>query len=116
MQAIDVSVRGTPPAVSGILIVDTGAGMTAIDESVLTQLGISSVMDRRVFTPMGSAIQSIYPCSLEFPDSNLPAVRSLYVLGSDLSNQGIMGLLGRDVLEQGLFIYNGASGGWTLAF
>jgi hypothetical protein len=27
-----------------------------------------------------------------------------------------MGLLGRDVLEQGLFIYNGASGGWTLAF
>ncbi len=97
-------------------MVDTGAGMTAIDESVLMQLGIVSITDRKVFTPMGSAIQRIYPCSIEFPDSNVPAVRSLFVLGSDLGNQGILGLLGRDVLEHGLFIYNGASGGWTLAF
>jgi predicted aspartyl protease len=114
--ALQASGRAIPPGVSGILLVDTGAGMTAIDESILADLGIPSITDTRVFTPMGSAIQSVYSCSLEFPGSNLPPARSLFVLGADLGSQGIVGLLGRDVLEQAVLVYNGTAGGWTLAF
>jgi hypothetical protein len=105
-----------PSGISGILVLDTGAAMTAIDERILTGLEVPPLADRRVFTAMGSAIQSVYSCSLEFPGSDLPPVRNLYVVGAEFDDQGIAGVLGRDVLERGLFVYNGPAGGWTLAF
>jgi hypothetical protein len=37
------------------------------------------------------------------------------VLGSNLAEQGIIGLLGRDFLANCVFVFNGQGGGFTLA-
>jgi hypothetical protein len=38
------------------------------------------------------------------------------VIAAELSTQGIHALIGRDVLQDCILIYNGASGDFTLAF
>jgi len=43
-------------------------------------------------------------------------IRTLPVIESDFSAQGFDGLLGRDVLSQGIFIFNGSGNSFTLSF
>lgn len=69
-----------------------------------------------VKTPSGSEVQQIYPCSLAFLGTPLPTIKKWFVLGANLDGQGIIGLLGRDLLAQGVFVFTGSCGGFTLAF
>ena len=43
-------------------------------------------------------------------------IQALPVIESALSHQGIQGLIGRDVLDRGLLIYNGGAAQFTLAY
>ena len=43
-------------------------------------------------------------------------IATLPVLEARLSNQGIYGLIGRDILDEGILIYNGPSDRFALAF
>jgi len=42
--------------------------------------------------------------------------RTIPVIGTDLSAQGIDALVGRDVLKDCVLVYNGGTGTFTLAF
>ena len=105
-----------PPSTEGRFLLDTGATMSVVDESVLRELGIPPFADTAVCGATGSAVQKVFTCELRFPRSPLPAVDTVFVIGAKLREQGIIGLLGRDVLERGVLHYNGTSGAWTLAF
>lgn len=99
----------------GIALVDTGASITCVDRILLEALKIPSVGVSEVFTPSGRTQQNIYPVEISFPQANLPKISFNQVLGSKLKDQGIVALIGRDVLQDFILVYNGPGGFVSLA-
>ena len=114
-QALTLKGQPVPPQKVGSILIDTGASMTSIERTVLQELGIPPIGESQVKTPSGGETQLVYPCGLAFPGSPLPTIKGIFVLGANLAEQGIVGLLGRDVLANCLFVFNGQGGGFTLA-
>jgi hypothetical protein len=48
-------------------------------------------------------------------EQNNFTIQNIQVFATALNNQGIQGLIGRDVLQHMLLVYNGYSGNFTLA-
>ncbi|MHB8409388.1 MAG: aspartyl protease family protein [Acidiferrobacterales bacterium] len=118
-----------PPPQLGTFLVDTGASGTCVDPSLLVALGITPKGITSVQTPStngAAALCPVYDVQLivipamqsppKTPISFMPHVRSISVIGAQLVHQGIHGLIGRDVLEQWLLIYNGQVGVFTLSW
>jgi hypothetical protein len=95
---------------------DTGASLTAVDQRVLTDLGLTPVDVAQVVTPAGVAPQPIYSCNISFPGTPIPTLPFNVVVGGSLAPLGISVLVGRDVLRFFQVVYNGVEGMWTLAF
>jgi hypothetical protein len=104
-----------PSPVAGKALVDTGASITCVDDNVIRSLGVQPVGIATVHTPSGSAQQNQYPVRFAFPGSGLPPLEIPQAMGSILQGQGIIALLGRDLLASLVFIYNGPLGIITLA-
>ena len=54
-------------------------------------------------------------CKLGFPGTDIPAIEPLAVIGSQLAAFGHTTLIGRDILNFALLIYDGRHGMWTIA-
>lgn len=75
-------------------------------------------------TAGGAQEQMLYPGRFSFPGTNLPSIDFNSLLGADLATQGVAGarggplmaLLGRDLLEHFVLVYNGLQGLFTLAY
>lgn len=108
-----------PIQIRGLL--DTGASNTAIDPSVLTALGLTPTGTALVNTPTtGNAPQTVDQYDVGFvipgPDGGHLFSQILPVIASELlASQGFHALIGRDILSQCVFVYNG-SGFFTLAY
>jgi hypothetical protein len=95
-------------------LIDTGASITSVDVSIIQSLGIQPVGISNVFTPQGSTQQELFPVKLSFIGT--PIIFNFSsVLGSELRNQGIFALIGRDVLSRCILIYNGPAGHFSLS-
>lgn len=106
-----------PNPVTGFALVDTGASITAVDVSAVTSLNITPVAFTEVHTPSTETpvIQALYPVSFSFVGSGLPPLQYNSVLGSPLAAQGIIALIGRDILANCILIYNGKLGHFSLS-
>ncbi|MCY4548965.1 MAG: hypothetical protein OXC28_11405 [Defluviicoccus sp.] len=103
-----------PGPVRGFALVDTGASITCIDRDVAVQAGLA-VVDSG---PMHSAthaneIVPIYAGRLMI--SGLCAVDANRAYGASLAPQGLVALVGRDILAQCQFTYNGVDGSFSIA-
>jgi len=116
-MANELTQRGIelPQPVSGIGLIDTGASVTCIDESIAQNLRLP-VVD---VVPMASAshsttLRNVYPISFEIVNlvSNINAPRAI---GAELNVQGLILLIGRDVLQFCTLFYNGFIGQITLS-
>lgn len=105
-----------PSPVTGYALIDTGASVTSVDVSILDSLGIRAVGQLPISTPSGSSNQGIYSCQFSFPGTPIPVLPFVNVVGSLLKTQGILALIGRDLLRSFLLIYDGVHGSWTLSF
>lgn len=102
---------------AGNALIDTGASMTTLEESALQSLGLQPMNQVTVMTPSGQATQLAYPAELIFSGSQLPKQVFAAAIGSPhLAAQGIIALVGRDVLCRAILVYNGLAGMFTLAF
>lgn len=102
-------------------VVDTGASCTCIDPALLTKLGLAPSGVTNIHTPTTAGIaqqcnQYDVDITVILGNGRLHVIRSLPVIGSALSSYGIDGLLGRDVISQGILIYNGEHNEFTLSF
>lgn len=97
------------------MLIDTGASGTLVQTDVLNRLGLES---------LGTVF-------LRTPTTTEPVARSQYlvrivlsegiafeveVVDAPLSGQGIQGLIGRDILDQLVFTYNGPKNQYTIPY
>lgn len=121
-DALQRSGQPLPPLVPILALIDTGASCTCIDPSVLHALNLSPTGSTSISTPStGNVPHTAYQYDVGFvivpPDGTPLILQTVPVIASELlSQQGFHALLGRDILDQCLFVYNGKEGFFTLAF
>jgi predicted aspartyl protease len=98
-----------PFAESGFALIDTGASHTCIDDEAAKRLSLP-VIDVAMMTSASHTAtqQNIYPVQIDI--MGMVGISSARTMGANLSPQGLLMLIGRDVLMHGLLIYNGATG------
>lgn len=116
VSSIEKEGKPIPSPVTGHVLIDTGATISAVDEGVIKSFGINPIGSSQVNTPSGDSMQFLYPVQFSFPGTLLPRVDFGAVLGSILKPQGIIALFGRDILSLFVLVYNGPGGYFTLAY
>jgi predicted aspartyl protease len=108
-----------PQPVNAKFLIDTGASATCVDRSIIAQLGLlptGTVQAHTSLTGSTPHTASQFDVGIQLPTRTLPGtIRAMPVVAADLSSQGFLGLIGRDVLEQCLLIYDGPDGTFTLS-
>jgi predicted aspartyl protease len=102
----------TVPTKSGWALIDTGASNTCIDEKAAQELGLPVIDVASMQSASHEGHQcNVYPVQIITPVFTLNSPRTL---GAALESQGLLVLIGRDVLQQCTLFYNGVVGQFTL--
>jgi hypothetical protein len=123
-QIADVIVKAgqtVPKSVSGIGLIDTGATLTCIQEDILISLGLNPIGQVTSGTANGPKPCNVYPARIVFPTKgwtlDLGQAMGVNLTGQTIPGdppQPIIALLGRNLLQRSVFIYNGITGFWTI--
>lgn len=119
MRAADVAV---PSPTFGTFLVDTGASSTVVDASLIAPLGLQPTGAVMFHTPSTGATAlpfSLYDVMLLIPgpgQGKAWIIEALAVAECNLSAQGIQGLIGRDVLDRAMLVYNGPENHFSIAY
>jgi predicted aspartyl protease len=112
-QGKDVDVEGK--IIRAQMLVDTGASGSAVDSSLIHELALRPTGAISIATPSHENHEVLtYDIDLIIEQNNF-TIQNIQVFATALNNQGIQGLIGRDVLQHMLLVYNGYSGNFTLA-
>jgi len=119
--ALKEASQPVPKAVEIRALVDTGASCTCVDPTVLRSLSLTPTGIVSVNTPSTGATPhsaNQYDVGLAIPNGRAPLfLQTVPVVESELlSAQGFHALIGRDILEHCLLVYNGKEGLFSLAF
>lgn len=124
--------KNVPDPVSGLLLVDTGASGSCIDDQVARDLGLLPVRIGRSHGVHGEADVNVYNALLHIAISDGSAQKEYFREGETMGVVGIsdsypevdfhgekrrlVGLLGRDVLRNTKFNYDGVNGKLRMVF
>lgn len=114
-QALMTEGKPIPEPVTGLALIDTGATFTCVDEAAARRAGLPT----RGTAKMASASHPEHEVpvfagkiSMDSININIPTA-----MGADLSGfPNLVALIGRDMLQNCLFVYNGNTGAISLAF
>jgi predicted aspartyl protease len=103
-----------PTAKAGLALIDTGASGTCIDEQAAKDLGLPVIDVAKVTTVTQEDLECyVYPVRVNIiPGVTFNCPRTI---GTALAAQGLLILVGRDVLQQCNLFYDGLVGQFTLA-
>lgn len=107
--------KPVPASQNGTGLIDTGAGLTAVDVAVLAALGLNPISTTPIWGPTGTEEQGVYMVQISFLGTDLPPIDQP-VVGSQLQKFGHLALLGRPLLQGSMLVYDGKHEFWTLAF
>ena len=93
---------------------DTGAQTTSVSDKIIEFLKLVPRGSAKVYTSQSSKVVAKYDIALEF-DSNM-YLNTLRVFSADLQDHSIDCLIGRDVLQFGVFTYDGPNKSFRLTF
>jgi len=114
-QALQTAGKSIPAPVQGMALIDTGATTTCIDGDVAETMGLApNGIAKLASASHHSSDCNTYPVRLAFPmwNVNLDCAKAM---GVRIKNQGIIVLVGRDLLQHCLLVYNGTDGTVSLA-
>ncbi len=104
-----------PPPIAGLAMIDTGASATCIDEEAAQLLKLPVIDVASVTSASGSATHhNVYAIEIAVVGSSIRVGLSKAV-GGPLKAQGLLALIGRDVLQNGVLVYNGMTGSFSLS-
>jgi len=103
-----------PSPVPGFALLDTGASTTCIDDDVAQQLGLPVTNQMPMVSASHTSMRNVYPCSIDIVGLPVP-ISALSAMGAALAPQGIIALIGRDLLRHCTLFYNGVTGEFTLS-
>lgn len=107
--------RTVPTPLSGLALIDTGASNTCIDEVIAQQLQLPVVNQVQMASASHSSTNAnVYPARIEIVGVNIN-IDPAECIGAALGTQGLIALIGRDVLQHCTLFYNGLTGEITLA-
>jgi Aspartyl protease len=103
------------------LLIDTGASQTCIDLKFIGQLGLQPTGSVSVHTPStGSVAQSMSAYDVGIVVHGIAGATHVLpvhsIIACDFSQQGIDGLLGRDILASSRLTYSGPDNVFYLSF
>lgn len=104
--------RPVPPPQSAQGLIDTGASCSCLDRSFIEALGLEPTGSVLIHTPSTGtqpvwAQQFDVEFSFSFDDHSPPIRVTLPVLECDFAGHPLQALLGRDLLERAILVYNG---------
>lgn len=104
-----------PSPIAGLALVDTGASTTCIDDEVAQKIG-APVIDKvnMCSASHSNTVANVYPMRFEILGANIH-IDAPRCMGAALKAQGIIMLIGRDVLANCTLHYNGVSGQFTIS-
>jgi hypothetical protein len=119
-EAIIKAGQVVPPFEIARALIDTGASGTCVDPAILGPLGLTPTGSISIHTPTTAGMpiscdQFDVALGIDHP-KNPMVLLTVPVISTALAAQGIQALIGRDVLQNCLLIYDGAAGNLTLAF
>lgn len=120
IDLLSAQAKPIPAPSVGMALIDTGASMTCVEESILTALGINPIGLVSLGTAAGPVQRPLYAAKLAFPETKLLAELSRVVAvdlrGQTIGDKPLIALVGRDILQVCQFTYNGSGGFFILAF
>jgi len=112
-QALVSQGKPVPTPRTGWALIDTGASNTCIDDKVANELGLPVIDVGTMLSATHEKVPcNIYPVLITTPIVNLNSPRTM---GAALAAQGLLVLIGRDVLANCNLFYNGPTGQFTLS-
>ena len=104
-----------PPPVSGRALIDTGATMTCVDSAAAQQAGLAFV-DSGTMTSATHTNEKVpvFAGRLIIEATSI-TVNANRAFGANLAPQGLIALIGRDLLAQCVLVYNGLDGSFSLS-
>ena len=104
-----------PKPVTGSALIDTGATSCCVEESLVQGLGLQPIGQVTVCGQSGPKVQNVYLARMSFPGSPIPTLE-FPLIGVQMTGQGLISLIGCDVLRHCVLVYNGPMGSYTIAF
>jgi hypothetical protein len=115
-----------PAPQTGMALIDTGATFTSVHEPLLIALGLTPINVITAGTANGPVQQNVYAARLNFPGLGWD-VGLVQITASNLSGQvtpashgvpsrPLIALIGRDLLAQCSFHWEGTSGFWSISW
>jgi predicted aspartyl protease len=102
-----------PVPKTGFALIDTGASNSCIDEQAAKDLGPPIIDVGTMLSASHEKVPcNIYPVQIITPIITLNSPRTM---GAALAAQGLLALIGRDVLQRCNLFYNGPTGQFTLS-
>lgn len=106
-----------PQPISGFGLIDTGASSSCIDHAAAKALGLPVVNVIKMASATHEAVDTnVYPLSFDILGGQQITVNCPRAAGAALANQQLVLLIGRDLLANSHFTYNGPTGQFTICF
>ena len=106
--------QNIPAPVEVSAMIDTGASGTVVREDIVSQLNLNPIGMVQINTPSSTNVQCYeYLIRVIFPNNVIVETVAIAV---PLQGQNIQCLVGREVLQHGVFIYTGYINAFTLSF
>lgn len=111
-----------PATVQGQFLIDSGASSSCVDAGLISKLGLTPTGSVNIHTPSTNGVTHAcnqYDIMMFVPNTGATTgcfVEALGIFETNLSSQGIDGLIGRDLLDRWTCVYNGTVGIFTICY
>ena len=113
-QLLATQGKPAPDAIHGLALIDTGASNTCFDQQAALNAGLP-IIDMGMMASASHAEQEVPVFAGRLVIPEFTNIDTEYALGANLDGQNLIALIGRDLLQSAVLVYNGTDGTVSLS-